>query len=100
MHRLIHCTCWLTALLLSGCISFSARLTPEDLSVKPMTEGRDCSYVVFGFGTGRNTVEQAMANATPPIQHIRSVGASTFYLLGVVRGCLVVVGDGAPGTTK
>jgi hypothetical protein len=41
-----------------------------------------------------------MANATPPIQYIRSVGVSLFYLLGVARECLIVVGEGAPGTTK
>ena len=100
MHRLICCTCWLTALLLSGCINLSIRLTPEDLSVKPMAVGKDCMYAAFGFGYGSTTVEQAMANATPPIQNIRSVGVNEFYLLGVVRECLIVVGEGAPGTTK
>ncbi|ULA59416.1 MAG: conserved exported protein of unknown function [Nitrospira sp.] len=100
MHRLICCTCWLTALLLSGCINLSFRLTPEDLSVKPMVEGKDCAYAAFGFGYGTTTVEQAMANATPPIQNIRSVGINEFYLLGVYRGCLIVVGEGAPSARK
>ncbi|ULA67203.1 MAG: conserved exported protein of unknown function [Nitrospira sp.] len=100
MHRLICCTCWLAALLLSGCINLSARLTSEDLSVKPMAVGKDCAYTVSAFGYGSTTVEQAMANATPPIQNIRSVGVSFFYLLGVGRHCVFVVGDGAPGTTK
>ena len=100
MHRLICCTCWLTALLLSGCINLSIRLTPEDLSVKPMAVGKDCAYTLLAFGYGTTTVEQAMANATPPIQNIRSVGVNEFYLLGVGRHCLIVVGEGAPGTPK
>ena len=100
MHRLICCTCWLTALLLSGCINVSNRLTPEDLSVKPMAVGKDCAYTLLAFGYGTTTVEQAMANATPPIQNIRSVGINEFYLLGVYRGCLIVVGEGAPSAMK
>ena len=93
-------TVCLAVLLLVGCVSITNRITPEDLSVKPMAEGKDCAYAAFGFGYGTTTVEQAMANATPPIQNIRSVGITEFYLLGVYRGCLIVVGEGAPGTTK
>ena len=93
-------TACLAVLLLMGCVSITNRITPEDLSVKPMAEGKDCAYAVFGFGYGTTTVEQAMANATPPIQNVRSVGVNEFYLLGVARLCLIVVGEGAPGTTK
>lgn len=100
MRTLPRLAAGLSALLLTGCVDFSLRITPENLLVNSMTEGRDCTYLVFGFGTGTNTVDQAMANATPPIQNIRSVGVNEFYLLGVVRECLIVVGEGAPGTTK
>ena len=93
-------TVCLAVLLLTGCVSITNRVTPEDLSVKPMAEGKTCMYTLFELGYGTNTVEQAMANATPPIQNIRSVGVNEFYLLGVVRECLIVVGEGAPGTTK
>jgi len=86
----------LSALLLTGCVDFSFRFTPENLLVKSMTEGRDCSYVVFGFGTGTNTVEQAMANATPPIQKIRSISGTVFHFLIFESHCLKVVGESAP----
>ena len=88
----------LSALLLTGCVDFSLRITPENLLVNSMTEGRDCTYLVFGFGTGTNTVEQAMANATPPIHKIRSVSTSLFFLLFVNKSCLIVVGEGAPAS--
>ena len=98
MHRLICCTCWLAALLLSGCINLSARLTPEDLSVKPMAEGKTCIYTLFNFGYGTNTVEQAMANATPPIQNIRSISVTMFHFLVFESHCLKVVGESAPAS--
>jgi len=100
MRTLPRLAAGLSALLLTGCVDLSIRITPENLSVKPMAEGKDCAYAVFEFGYGTKTVEQAMANATPPIQNIRSVGINEFYLLGVARLCLIVVGEGAPGTTK
>ena len=100
MRTLPRLAAGLSALLLTGCVDLSFRITPENLSVKPMAEGKTCIYTLFNFGYGTNTVEQAMANATPPIQNIRSVGVNEFYLLGVVRECLIVVGEGAPGTTK
>ena len=100
MRTLPRLAAGLSALLLTGCVDLSFRITPENLSVKPMAEGKDCAYAAFGFGYGTTTVEQAMANATPPIQNIRSVGINEFYLLGVYRGCLIVVGEGASGTTK
>ena len=86
----------LSALLLTGCVDLSYRITPENLLVTSMTEGRDCTYVVFGFGTGTNTVEQAMANATPPIQKIRSIRSTIFHFLVFESHCLKVVGESAP----
>ena len=89
-------TVCLAVLLLTGCVSITNRVTPEDLSVKPMVEGKTCVYTLFELGYGTNTVEQAMANATPPIQKIRSVSHSLFFLLFVNKSCLIVVGEGAP----
>lgn len=37
----------LIALLLGGCINISSRMTPENQAVKPLTEGSDCSYIIF-----------------------------------------------------
>ena len=62
--------CCVVALLLGGCINISSRITRENQAVKPMTEGSDCSYAIMNFGYGTNTVEQAMANAIPPVQKV------------------------------
>ena len=96
MRTLPRLAAGLSALLLTGCVDFSLRITPENLLVNSMTEGRDCTYVVFGFGTGTNTVEQAMANATPPIQNIRSISLTVFHFLVFESHCLKVVGESAP----
>lgn len=96
MRTLPRLAAGLSALLLTGCVDLSFRITPENLSVKPMAEGKTCIYTLFNFGYGTNTVEQAMANATPPIHKIRSVSTSLFFLLFVNKSCLIVVGEGAP----
>ena len=92
--------CCAISLLLGGCINISSRITPENQAVKPMTEGSDCSYAVFGFGYGTNTVEQAMANASPPIQKVRSISTDLFFFIFFSSHCVTVVGEGAPGVTK
>ncbi len=81
-------------LLLAGCINISNQITPNDLAVKPMTEGSDCSYVLFGFGFGTNTVEGAMRNAQPPVVRIRSITLDTFTLLMFGSQCVTVIGEG------
>ena len=96
MRTLPRLAAGLSALLLTGCINLSIRLTPEDLSVKPISVGKDCMYAAFGFGYGRTTVEQAMANATPPIQNIRSISVTMFHFLVFESHCLKVVGESAP----
>lgn len=93
---LIAAACCTVALLLGGCINISSRITPENQTVKPMTEGSDCSYIIFGFGFGTNTVEQAMANASPPVQHIRSVTLDTFAFWFFGSQCITVVGRWFP----
>lgn len=99
-RALIALGCCAVSLLLGGCINISSRITPENLSVKPMTEGSDCSYIIFGFGFGTNTVEQAMANASPPVNTIRSVTLDAFAFWFFGSQCITVVGESAPGMTK
>ena len=89
-------TVCLAVLLLTGCVSITNRVTPEDLSVKPMAEGKTCMYTLFELGYGTNTVEQAMANATPPIHKIRSVSTATTSMVMDATGLLIVVGEGSP----
>ncbi len=101
MYRpLTTAACCAVALLLSGCINISSRITPENETVKPLTEGSDCSYIIFGFGFGMNTVEQAMANASPPIHKLRSVSLETFQFLFFGYQCVSTVGESAPLATK
>lgn len=101
MHKaLIAAGCYVVFLSLGGCINISSRITPENQSVKPMTEGSDCSYAVMNFGYGTNTVEQAMANATPPIQKVRSVSTDLFFFVFFSSHCVTVVGEAASGVTK
>jgi len=92
--------CSAISLLLGGCINISSRITPENQGVKPMTEGSDCSYAVFGFGYGTNTVEQAMANASPPVHTLRSITLDSFAFWFFGSQCITVVGEAVPGATK
>jgi hypothetical protein len=92
--------CCVVALLLGGCINISSRITRENQAVKPMTEGSDCSYAIMNFGYGTNTVEQAMANAIPPVQKVRSVSTDLFFFIFFSSHCVTVVGEPAPGVTK
>lgn len=83
-------------LLMAGCINISNQITPTNPAVKPMTEGSDCSYVLFGFGYGDNTVEAAMRNAQPPVTSIRSITLDHFALFMFGSQCLTVVGESSP----
>lgn len=78
---------------LAGCINISNRITPENLAVNPVTQGSDCSYILFGFGYGDNTVEAAMRNAQPPVTTIRSITLEHFTLLMFGSQCVTVVGE-------
>ena len=99
-RQLLGITCGAVSLLLGGCVNISSRITAENQAVKPMTEGSDCSYAVMGFGYGTNTVEQAMANASPSIQKVRSISTDLFFFIFFSSHCVTVVGEGAPGATK
>lgn len=86
-------------LLLSGCINISNQISPDDPTVKPLTEGSDCSYILFGLGYGTNTVETAMRNAQPPVTRIRSITLDHFALLMFGSQCVTVVGESRPSTS-
>lgn len=88
----------LSCLLLSGCINISNQISPDNPTVKPLTEGSDCSYVLFGFGYGTNTVEVAMRNAQPPVSRVRSITLDYFTLLMFGSQCVTVVGESSPPT--
>lgn len=83
----------LVMVTMAGCINISNRITPENLAVKPVTQGSDCSYILFGFGFGDNTVEAAMRNAQPPVTTIRSITLDHFTLLMFGSQCLTVAGE-------
>lgn len=82
-------------LFLAGCINITTQVAPENPAVKPITQGSDCSYIVFGFGYGTNTIEGAMRNAEPPVVKIRSITYDTFALLIFGSYCVTVVGEGS-----
>ncbi len=87
-------------LVLAGCIDITTNITPENPSVKPMVEGRRCSYVILGlFGAGTNSIEDAMMSAEPPIQKVRvaRINAWAYFPLPFSAVCLEVVGEPAPG---
>jgi len=101
MRTLTLSLCCVTALLLQGCINIGTELAPLNTAVKPMTEGSDCSYVVFGFGFGTNTMAMAMANAEPPIVKVRQSMLRDWSFLNLVAArCLEVTGESAPRAEK
>jgi hypothetical protein len=85
----------LVLFLLTGCINITTKLAPDNPAVKAMREGSACSWIVFGFGYGTNTVEGAMANAEPfRITKIRSVALGDYGILGIGQRCIEVSGEG------
>ncbi|MCW5786045.1 MAG: hypothetical protein KIT49_00885 [Nitrospira sp.] len=57
-------TVCLAVLLLVGCVSITNRITPEDLSVKPIAEGKTCMYTLFELGYGN--IPSSRPWPTPP----------------------------------
>lgn len=92
-------------LLLSGCISVSAKLQLENTDVKPIALGSDCVPIVLGIGYGTATLEQAMRNAirteqtrtvdTPVLQirKIRNVQLTDQQFVFVGSRCVEVTGE-------
>jgi hypothetical protein len=93
--------------LLTGCLNLEAHLAPINPSVKPTLIGEDCTPIVFGIGIGTSTVETAMKNGGPPVQHYRislnpiitpiktihSIALNDQYLFGFGGRCIVVAGE-------
>ncbi len=102
MRTLFPLTIGLTALLLTGCVNITQHITPENPTVKPISDGSDCSYIIFGFGYGTNTIEAAMANANPPIKTLRVARVNIWYFFPLpVEGlCIEAVGEPAPGVKR
>lgn len=90
-------------LLLAGCMDVTNHLTLENASVKPISEGQDCTYNILGLvAVGTNRVETAMSNANPPIQTIRTIKTNAWHVfpLPFAMYCLEVVGEPAPGVKR
>ena len=93
--------------LLTGCLNLEAHLAPINPAVKPTLIGSDCTPILFGIGIGTSTVESAMKQGGPPIQHYRislnpiitpikaihSIALNDQYLFGFGARCIVVAGE-------
>ncbi len=98
---------FLTASLIIGCVNITTDLTPVNPDVQAILVGRDCSYIVLGFGFGHNTVANAQREntwlaeerfegfqrASTPITKIRviSLEETTMWLFG--ERCVKVTGE-------
>ena len=94
-------------LLMTGCVNINTRLQPEDTSVKEVLVGRDCVPIIFGFGIGTATFEQAKANGQPfgtsggyytpkprtSIVKVRRVESSESAVLMFGERCVEVTGE-------
>ena len=92
------------ALLLSGCIDISARLQPEDRSVRALKTGSDCAHIILGFGFGTADVERAkvqleapnFSDPVPvggPITKVRRVELVDRMFLNFGERCIEVTGE-------
>lgn len=90
--------------LMTGCINITTRQQPEDTSVKEVLYGEDCALIIFGFGYGTASVEQAMAKGGPDkdfanfknhqqITKIRRVELNEAVFLLFGKRCVRVVGE-------
>jgi hypothetical protein len=92
--------------LLPGCINIETQTQPINPLVKSLASGQDCSPIILGFGTGTNTVQQAMEkgeiarNPERPervepmtITKIHSVAVSDFQFLVFGSRCVIVTGE-------
>jgi hypothetical protein len=96
--------------LLSGCISITTEVQPSNNDVKGVLMGEDCTPFVLGFGLGTNTIEGAKKDGRPmedvgefrsriklndrtPINRIRTIQITNFYVLLVGSSCIQVIGE-------
>jgi hypothetical protein len=91
-------------LIMAGCINITTRQQPEDTSVKEVLYGEDCAVIIFIFGYGTASVEQAMAKGGPDngfanfknhqqITKIRRVELNEAVFLLFGKRCVRVVGE-------
>jgi hypothetical protein len=96
--------------LLSGCINITNELQPSNPDVKAVLIGDDCTPVVLGMGLGTNTIEGAKKdgrllgdagefrpriklNDRTPINRIRTIQMTDFYVLLFGSSCIQVIGE-------
>ena len=96
--------------LLSGCINITTELQPSNTDVKGVLMGEDCTPIVLGMGLGTNTIEGAKKDGRPmgdagefrrhiklndrtPIDRIRTLQITNFYILLIGSSCIQVVGE-------
>ena len=101
---------FLVALLVPGCINITNELQPSNLEVKGVLIGEDCTPIVLGMGLGTNTIEGAKKdgrllgeagefrsriklNDRTPINRIRNIQTTDFYVLLVGSSCIQVIGE-------
>jgi hypothetical protein len=101
--------CLLT-LILCGCINITTELQPSNPDVQDVLMGEDCTPIVLGAGLGTNTIEGAKKDGRPlgdvgefrsriklndrtPINRIRTIQISSFYVLLVGSSCIQVIGE-------
>jgi hypothetical protein len=100
----------LFTLLLSGCINITNELQPSNPDVKAVLIGDDCTPIFLGMGLGTNTVEGAKKdgrllgdagefrpriklNDRTPINRIRTIQMTDFYVLLFGSSCIQVIGE-------
>jgi hypothetical protein len=96
--------------LLSGCMNITNELQPSNPDVKAVLIGDDCTPVVLGLGLGTNTIEGAKKdgrllgdagefrsriklNDRTPINRIRTIQMTDFYVLLFGSSCIQVIGE-------
>ena len=101
---------FLVALLVPGCINITNELQPSNPEVKGVLIGEDCTPIVLGIGIGTNTIEGAKKdgrllgeagefrsriklNDRTPINRIRTIQMTDFYVLLVGSSCIQVIGE-------
>jgi hypothetical protein len=100
----------LLTVLLSACINITNELQPSNPDVKAVLIGDDCTPVVLGMGLGTNTIEGAKKdgrllgdagdfrsriklNDRTPINRIRTIQMTDFYVLLFGSSCIQVIGE-------
>lgn len=102
---------FLIPVVVSGCINITTELQPSNADVKAVLLGEDCTPIILGMGLGTNTIEHAKKdgrrlgevgekfrpriklNDRTPIDRIRTIQITDFYVLLVGSSCIQVLGE-------